>query len=63
MKLCTEEHGEGQPLLLIARVTPVEQIAVPTLVVHGDADRIVPQLLFIEEAPRFNAMVMSFLTG
>mgnify|MGYP000380229485 CR=1 FL=1 len=66
--------------------TPVEEIAAPTLVVHGDADRIVPyengvelarripdsrfetfsgagHLLFLEEAPRFNAMVASFLTG
>jgi len=69
-----------------ARVTPVEQIEAPTLVVHGDADRIVQfgngvelarrvpgarfeafpgagHLLFIEDAPRFNAMVASFLTG
>ena len=69
-----------------ARVTPVEEIEAPTLVVHGDADRIVPygngaklarripgarfetfpgagHLLFIEDAPRFNAMVASFLTG
>ena len=69
-----------------ARVTPVEEIQAPTLVVHGDADRIVPyenglevarripdsrfetfsgagHLLFIEDAPRFNAMVASFLTG
>ena len=69
-----------------ARVTPVEQIDAPTLVVHGDAARIVPHengvelarripaarfetfaggghLLFIEDAPRFNPMVMSFLTG
>jgi len=69
-----------------ARVTPVELIAAPTLVVHGDADRVVPHengvelarripesrfeafpgaghLLFIEDAPRFNAMVTSFLTG
>ena len=69
-----------------ARVTPVEQIDAPTLVVHGDADRIVAHenglelarripgsrfetypgaghLLFIEDAPRFNAMVTSFLTG
>jgi pimeloyl-ACP methyl ester carboxylesterase len=68
-----------------ARVTPIEQIDAPTLVVHGDADRIVAyangvevarripasrietfagagHLLFIEEAPRFNAMVTSFLT-
>lgn len=67
------------------RVTPIEQIERPTLVVHGDADRIVSyangvevarripgarfgtfagagHLLFIEEAPRFNAMVTSFLT-
>lgn len=66
--------------------TPVEEIAAPTLVAHGDADRIVPyengvelarripgsrfetfseggHLLFIEDAPRFNAMVASFLTG
>jgi pimeloyl-ACP methyl ester carboxylesterase len=70
----------------VERVTPVEEIAAPTLVVHGDADRIVPyengaelarripgarfepfpaagHLLFIEDAPRFNAMVASFLTG
>jgi 3-oxoadipate enol-lactonase len=69
-----------------ARVTPVEGIEAATLVVHGDADRIVPyengaklarripgarfetfagagHLLFIEDAPRFNAMVASFLTG
>ena len=67
------------------RVTPLEQIAAPTLVAHGDADRIIAysngvevarripasrfetfagagHLLFIEEAPRFNAMVTSFLT-
>lgn len=70
----------------IAKRTPVEEIAAPTLVLHGDADRIVPyqngvelagrisdarfetfsgggHLLFIEDAPRFNAMVASFLTG
>jgi pimeloyl-ACP methyl ester carboxylesterase len=70
----------------VEQVTPVEQIAAPTLVVHGDADRIVPyengvalarrlpdarfepfrgagHLLFLEEAPRFNAVVASFLTG
>lgn len=70
----------------VEQVTPVEEIAAPTLVVHGDADRIVPyengvelarripdagfepfpgagHLLFIEDAPRFNAMVASFLTG
>ena len=68
-----------------SRSTQVEQIEAPTLVVHGDADRIVPyengvelerripgsrfeafpgggHLLFIEEAPRFNAMVSSFLS-
>jgi 3-oxoadipate enol-lactonase len=68
-----------------ARVTPVEEIEAPTLVVHGDADRIVRyengaelarripasqfetfpgagHLLFIEDAPRFNRMVASFLT-
>ncbi len=68
-----------------ARVTPVEQIEAPTLVVHGSADRIVPyengvelarripgsrfetlagagHLLFLEEAPRFNGMVASFLS-
>lgn len=68
-----------------ARVTPVEQIEAPTLVVHGDADRVVAyangvalarripdarfetfpgagHLLFIENAPRFNAMVTSFLS-
>lgn len=68
-----------------ALTTPVEEIAAPTLVVHGDADRIVPHengveiarripharfeafpgaghLLFIESAPRFNAMVTSLLT-
>lgn len=67
------------------QLTPVEEIAAPTLVVHGDADRIVPyengvelarripgarfetfsgagHLLFIEDAPRFNLMVMTFLT-
>jgi pimeloyl-ACP methyl ester carboxylesterase len=67
-----------------ARVTPVERIEAPTLVVHGDADRIVPypngvelarripgsrletfagagHLLFVEEAPRFNGLVASFL--
>ena len=70
----------------VEQVTPVEEIAAPTLVAHGDADRIVPygngvelarriqdarfepfagagHLLFIEDAPRFNAMVASFLTG
>lgn len=69
----------------LARHAPVEAIEAPTLVVHGDADRIVPHpngvelarripgsrletfagaghLLFIEEAPRFNAMVTSFLS-
>jgi len=68
-----------------ARLTHLEQIDAPTLVLHGDADRIVAypngvevarrlpnahletfagagHLLFIEEAPRFNAMVTSFLT-
>jgi 3-oxoadipate enol-lactonase len=68
-----------------ARVSRVEEIAASTLVVHGDADRVVPHengvalarripharvemfagaghLLFIEDAPRFNAMVASFLT-
>ena len=68
-----------------ARATPVDRISAPTLVAHGDADRIVPygngvalaaairgsrferfpgagHLLFIEDAPRFNAMVTSFLT-
>jgi pimeloyl-ACP methyl ester carboxylesterase len=68
-----------------SRTSPVERIAAPTLVVHGDADRVVPyengvelarrlpnarfetfagagHLLFIEEAPRFNAMVTSFLS-
>jgi 3-oxoadipate enol-lactonase len=68
-----------------ARITPVEEIAAPTLVVHGDADRVVTyengvelarrisnsrfetfpgagHLLFIEDAPRFNTMVASFLT-
>ena len=67
-------------------MTPVEEIDAPTLVLHGDADRVVPyengvelarripgsrferfpdagHLLFIEVAPRFNAMVSSFLTG
>lgn len=70
----------------VDRITPVEAITAPTLVAHGDADRIVPvengvelarripearfetfpgagHLLFIEDAPRFNAMVASFLTG
>jgi len=69
-----------------ARVTPVDRIGAPTLVLHGDTDRIVPyangvelarripgsrfetfpgggHLLFIEDAPKFNAMVASFLTG
>jgi 3-oxoadipate enol-lactonase len=73
-------------LRFVEQVTPVEEIAAPTLVVHGDADRIVPyengvalarripdasfepfpgagHLLFLEEAPRFNAVVASFLTG
>ncbi len=70
----------------VEQVTPVEEIRAPTLVAHGDADRIVPygngvelarripdarfepfpgagHLLFVEDAPRFNAMVASFLTG
>ena len=70
----------------VEQPTSVEEIAAPTLVAHGDADRIVPHgngvdlarripdarfesfpgaghLLFIEDAPRFNAMVASFLTG
>ena len=73
-------------LRFVEQSTPVEEIAAPTLVVHGDADRIVPyengvalarripharlerfggagHLLFLEDAPRFNAMVASFLTG
>lgn len=73
-------------LRFVEQVTPVEEIAAPTLVVHGDADRIVPyengvalarripdarfepfpgagHLLFLEEAPRFNPVVASFLTG
>ena len=68
-----------------ARITPVEELEAPTLVVHGDADRVVSyengvelarripdarfetfpgagHLLFIEDAPRFNGMVTSFLT-
>lgn len=68
-----------------SRLSPVEELTAPTLVIHGDADRIVAyengvalarrlpnarfetfhgagHLLFIEEAPRFNAMVTSFLT-
>ena len=36
----------------IARVTPVEELAVPTLVVHGDADRIVPYENGVELARR-----------
>lgn len=70
----------------VDRVTPVEEIAAPTLVAHGGADRIVPyangvelarritdarletfpgagHLLFLEDAPRFNTVVASFLTG
>jgi pimeloyl-ACP methyl ester carboxylesterase len=70
----------------VEQTTPVEELAAPTLVVHGGADRIVPHengvalaaripgarfeifaggghLLFLEDAPRFNAMVASFLTG
>ena len=35
-----------------ARPTPVEQIASPTLVVHGDADRIVPYENGVELARR-----------
>jgi 3-oxoadipate enol-lactonase len=35
-----------------ARLTPVEQIAAPTLVVHGDADRIVPYENGVELAHR-----------
>lgn len=67
-----------------SRVSPVEEIEAPILVVHGDADRIIRyengvelarrtgarletfagagHLLFIEEAPRFNRMVASFLS-
>jgi 3-oxoadipate enol-lactonase len=68
-----------------SRPSPVEKLTVPTLVIHGDADRVVAyengaalarrlpnarfetfrgggHLLFIEEAPRFNSMVTSFLT-
>ena len=33
-------------------MTPVEEIAVPTLVVHGDADRIVPYENGVELARR-----------
>ena len=36
----------------VARVTPVEQIEAPTLVVHGDADRIVPYENGVELARR-----------
>lgn len=69
----------------IRQRTPVEELAAPTLVAHGDADRIVPyengvelarrspdarfetfpgagHLLFIEDAPRFNHMVATFLS-
>ena len=35
-----------------ARVTPVEQIEAPTLVVHGDADRVVPYENGVELARR-----------
>ena len=35
-----------------ARVTPVEEIAAPTLVVHGDADRVVPYENGVELARR-----------
>jgi 3-oxoadipate enol-lactonase len=35
-----------------ARVTPVERLAAPTLVVHGDADRVVPYANGVELARR-----------
>ena len=35
-----------------ARVTPVEEIAAPALVVHGDADRVVPYENGVELARR-----------
>jgi 3-oxoadipate enol-lactonase len=35
-----------------ARVTPVEEIAAPTLIVHGDADRVVPYENGVELARR-----------
>ncbi len=39
----------------VERVTPVEEIAAPTLVVHGDADRIVPYENGVELARRIPA--------
>ena len=46
-----------------ARVTPVEQIEAPTLVVHGDADRVVPYENGVEVARRTPGLSLRDLRG
>ena len=46
-----------------ARVTPVEQIEAPTLVVHGDADRVVPYENGVELARRIPGSRFETFTG
>lgn len=46
-----------------ARVTPVEQIEAPTLVVHGDADRVVPYENGVELARRIPGSRFERLDG
>ena len=48
----------------VERVTPVEEIAAPTLVLHGDADRVVPYENGVELARRVpGAELLSFPGG
>ena len=46
-----------------ARTSPVEEIAAPTLVVHGDADRIVPYANGVELARRIPGARLERLAG
>jgi 3-oxoadipate enol-lactonase len=47
----------------LARVSPVEEIAAPTLVVHGDADRIVPYENGVELARRLPNVLFETFDG
>ncbi len=47
----------------VGRVTPVEEIAAPTLVAHGDADRIVPYENGVELAGRIPGAELVTFTG
>lgn len=47
----------------VSRVSPVEEIASPTLVVHGDADRIVPYANGVELARRIPAARLGTFAG